>query len=116
MTPFLTMALALAMPFTSLAASIPANPAGATKPFDLETRENIVGGTTASTGEFPYIVSLSQSGSHFCGGVLLNAYTVITAAHCSVGQSASAVKVRAGSLVSQPGPLGYVLRACTSQT
>lgn len=127
MTPVLTLALALAMPFTSLAASIPANPAGSTKPFGLETRENvvaledrenIVGGTTASTAEFPYIVSLSQSGSHFCGGVLLNAYTVITAAHCSVGQSASAVKVRAGSLVSQPRPdpldTSYVL--CTSQT
>lgn len=100
MTPVLTLALALAMPFTSLAASIP-NPAGSTKPFfALEDRENIVGGTTAATAEFPYIVSLSQGGEHFCGGVLLNAYTVITAAHCSVGQSASSVRVRAGSLVS----------------
>lgn len=59
----------------------------------------IVGGTTAYAGEFPYIVSLSRSGSHFCGGSLLNAYTVVTAAHCSVGQSASAVRVRAGTLV-----------------
>jgi trypsin len=58
----------------------------------------IVGGTAATAGEFPYIVSLSRSGSHFCGGSLLNAYTVVTAAHCSVGQSASAVRVRAGSL------------------
>lgn len=85
-------------------------PIGSTKPFGLETRQpqdeassdgaNIVGGTTASTAEFPYIVSLSKNSLHFCGGVLLNAYTVITAAHCTVGQSASAVKVRAGSLVS----------------
>lgn len=102
MTPFITLSLALAMPLVSMAASI-------AKPFGLEAREpqgdfsieseNIVGGTTASTAEFPYIVSLSKSGSHFCGGVLLNAYTVVTAAHCSVGQTASAVKVRAGSLV-----------------
>lgn len=110
MTPFLTLALALAMPIASLAASIPREPGVSTKPFGLETRqpqeevaesdsENIVGGTTASTAEFPYIVSLSQGGSHFCGGVLLNAYTVVTAAHCSVGQTASSVKVRAGSLV-----------------
>ncbi|KAJ4392138.1 hypothetical protein N0V93_005761 [Gnomoniopsis smithogilvyi] len=109
MTPFLTLALALAMPIASLAATIGKPPRVSTKPFGLETREpqdevwetdssNIVGGTTASTAEFPYIVSLSQSGSHFCGGVLLNAYTVVTAAHCSVGQSASSVKVRAGSL------------------
>ena len=59
----------------------------------------IVGGTAAAKGEFPYIVSLSQSGSHFCGGLLLNANTVLTAAHCSVDTSADSVKVRAGSLV-----------------
>ncbi|KAH9893773.1 serine endopeptidase [Xylariomycetidae sp. FL2044] len=58
----------------------------------------IVGGTTASSGEFPYIVSLSQSGSHFCGGVLVAADTVLTAGHCSVGMTARNVKVRAGSL------------------
>ncbi|KPM34604.1 hypothetical protein AK830_g11967 [Neonectria ditissima] len=88
-----TLALALAMPAMSLAAAL-------TKPFGLANREeNIVGGTTASSGEFPYIVSLSHSGSHFCGGVLINAYTVLTAAHCSVDYSASSVKVRAGSLL-----------------
>ncbi|EHK98516.1 putative Trypsin [Glarea lozoyensis 74030] len=58
----------------------------------------IVGGSAASSGQFPYIVSLQKSGSHFCGGVLINSKTVVTAAHCSVGQSASSVKVRAGTL------------------
>ncbi|KAG9246712.1 trypsin-like cysteine/serine peptidase domain-containing protein [Calycina marina] len=58
----------------------------------------IVGGITAVAGEFPYIVSLQKSSSHFCGGVLYNAYTVLTAAHCSVGQTASSVSVRAGTL------------------
>lgn len=58
----------------------------------------IVGGTAATAGEFPYIVSLSRSGSHFCGGSLLNAYTVVTAGHCSTGISPSTVRVRAGSL------------------
>lgn len=98
MAPLLNLALVLAMPILSLAAALPA---------DLVDRAStqvgtpeIVGGTTASLGEFPYIVSLSYSGSHFCGGVLLNAYTVLTAAHCSVSYSASSVKVRAGTLVS----------------
>lgn len=111
MTPFLTMMVALAMPALSLGAVLPS-----TKPFELDAREpqdvpvtGIVGGTTASAGEFPYIVSLSKSGSHFCGGVLLNAYTVVTAAHCSVGQTASSVKVRAGSLVSLSASNRYSL-------
>ncbi|KAF2756540.1 trypsin-domain-containing protein [Pseudovirgaria hyperparasitica] len=57
----------------------------------------IVGGEAAVAGDFPFIVSLQQSGSHFCGGSLLNANTVLTAAHCSQ-ISASSVTVRAGSL------------------
>lgn len=112
MTPFLTYALALSMPVLSMAAAVTkAGPLVSTKPFGLDVRQDetdgnvpdaagIVGGTTASAGDFPFIVSLSKSNSHFCGGVLLNANTVITAAHCSVGQTASSVKVRAGSLVS----------------
>ncbi|XPS73274.1 Trypsin [Ascochyta lentis] len=59
---------------------------------------DIVGGTTAAAGEFPFIVSLQRSGSHFCGGTLLNSRTVVTAAHCTVGQTASSLTVRAGSL------------------
>ncbi|KAF1978553.1 insect inhibitor with A fungal trypsin [Bimuria novae-zelandiae CBS 107.79] len=58
----------------------------------------IVGGTTAVAGDFPFIVSLQVSGSHFCGGSLLNANTVVTAGHCGVAFSASQVSVRAGSL------------------
>jgi len=80
------------MPAVSMAAAF-------TIPTELVTRgSQIVGGTTAAAGDFPYIVSLSHSGSHFCGGVLLNANTVLTAAHCSVDYAASSVKVRAGSL------------------
>lgn len=60
---------------------------------------DIVGGTVAQAGDFPFIVSLQKSGSHFCGGSLLNSRTVLTAAHCTVDQTASALSVRAGSLV-----------------
>ncbi|KAF2998588.1 hypothetical protein E8E13_006548 [Curvularia kusanoi] len=59
---------------------------------------DIVGGTAATAGEFPFIVSLQKSGSHFCGGTLVNANTVVTAAHCTQGQTASQLSVRAGSL------------------
>lgn len=59
----------------------------------------IVGGTSASLADFPYIVSLTISGNLLCGGVLLNANTVLTAAHCSDIDPTTA-KVRAGSTVS----------------
>ena len=92
---FLAFAAALLMPALSLGADVEA------RGDDFSVQE-IVGGSPASAGEFPYIVSLSRSGSHFCGGALLNAYTVVTAAHCSTGISPSTVRVRAGSLVSPP--------------
>lgn len=97
MTPFLTLAFTLMTAATSMAAAVPS-----TTPFHLDGQErSIVGGTEAAAGEFPYIVSLARIGkSHFCGGVLINAYTVVTAAHCTVDQTAEELNVRAGSLVS----------------
>jgi len=69
------------------------------------TPENaIVGGTTVRAGEYPFIVSLRRAnGEHFCGGSLLNANTIVTAAHCSVASAiegpVSGLTIRAGSLV-----------------
>jgi trypsin len=68
-----------------------------------QQNQEIVGGEAAVAGDFPFIVSLQRSGSHFCGGTLVNANTVVTAAHCSVGQSAGSVQVRAGSLKRNSG-------------
>ncbi|KAJ4138522.1 hypothetical protein NW768_002359 [Fusarium equiseti] len=58
---------------------------------------NIVGGTSASAGEFPFIVSITNNGGPWCGGTLINANTVLTASHCVQGRSASSFAIRAGS-------------------
>ncbi|RZB38604.1 serine proteases 1/2-like [Asbolus verrucosus] len=44
----------------------------------------IVGGNTTSDGQFPYMVSLRHSVSkeHLCGGVIIDAQWVLTAANC----------------------------------
>ncbi|KAG9258829.1 trypsin-like cysteine/serine peptidase domain-containing protein [Emericellopsis atlantica] len=62
-----------------------------------QTLQEIVGGEPAAQGEFPYIVSLQRSGSHSCGGALLNADTVVTAAHCSVNVNVGILSVTAGT-------------------
>jgi len=83
----------------SIALAIPALSVAAPTPQDLSAQ--IVGGSPASAGQFPYIVSVQISGSHYCGGSLVNANTVITAAHCAT-RSASSYTIRAGTLVSPP--------------
>ncbi|KAL7821490.1 serine endopeptidase [Trichoderma aethiopicum] len=93
MAPASQVVSALMLPALALGAAI--QPRGA----------DIVGGTAASLGEFPYIVSLQNpsQGGHFCGGVLVNANTVVTAAHCSVVYPASQIRVRAGTLTWNSG-------------
>ncbi|CAH1255089.1 PRSS2 [Branchiostoma lanceolatum] len=56
--------------------------------------DRIVGGTAATPGAFPWMVSLQQNGYHFCGGTLLNSEWVLSAAHCQA--SASTLRVIVG--------------------
>ncbi|OAR05758.1 hypothetical protein LLEC1_06788, partial [Akanthomyces lecanii] len=58
----------------------------------------IVGGQLAPDGAFPFIVSLTIQGQHFCGGSLLDETTVLTASHCLHGiPEGETVIARAGS-------------------
>lgn len=44
----------------------------------------IVGGSDATPGQFPYQVSLRMDDAHICGGSIIAADWVLTAAHCVV--------------------------------
>jgi len=64
-----------------------------------DASQAIVGGEAQDTAN-PYLVSVVSSGwfgdSHICGGVIIGSKTVLTAAHCVDGSSASSLKVQYG--------------------
>ncbi|XP_011310427.1 chymotrypsin-1-like [Fopius arisanus] len=63
--------------------------------------EKIIGGVGAEEGDFPFLVSLSRLGRHFCGGSIISELHILTAAHCIIRMRRShlrQVQVRTGSL------------------
>ncbi|KXJ85554.1 trypsin-related protease [Microdochium bolleyi] len=103
MSPNFKLAAILAI-LPALAAAAP-TPSGARRQTEGGgfSSVQIVNGTTAAAGEFPYIVSVIEGGRHNCGGVLLDARTILTAAHCSSNANLTAYGVRAGSLDRESG-------------
>ncbi|KAK4883234.1 hypothetical protein RN001_006553 [Aquatica leii] len=59
--------------------------------------KRLIGGTQTEDGEFPYQVSIKLSGEHICGGSILNAKNVLTAAHCVYEEKASSLTMDVGS-------------------
>ncbi|MGN9758051.1 S1 family peptidase [Streptomyces sp. SD31] len=57
----------------------------------------IVGGTTTTASAYPFVMQITDaSQSQFCGGTLVSATKVVTAAHCMVGETTSSVRVVGG--------------------
>lgn len=57
----------------------------------------IVGGKDAAPGQFPYMASLRVNKRHICGGAILDATHILTAAHCIKGKSKDGFTVVTGT-------------------
>jgi secreted trypsin-like serine protease len=66
-------------------------------PTAVAAPQPIVGGTTTTTTSYPFVMQITDaSQNQFCGGTLVSATKVITAAHCMVGETTSSVRVVGG--------------------
>ena len=61
-----------------------------------EAEQEIIGGAIAGQNQFPYQVRLIVNGGHWCGGTIVNANWVVTAAHCVAGVNYQSIVVVAG--------------------
>ncbi len=94
-------AVAAVVPLAAVSVAVPAQaapaPAAAVDQQDGGVGTQIVGGTRASIATYPYVVYLAtSSGFQYCGGTLVRPNKVVTAAHCTEGDSPSAIRVVAG--------------------
>ncbi|OAH09384.1 S1 family peptidase [Streptomyces jeddahensis] len=66
-------------------------------PTAVAAPQPIVGGTTTTASAYPYVMQITNaSQSQFCGGTLVSATKVVTAAHCVDGRTTSNTKVVGG--------------------
>ncbi|MDX2543438.1 S1 family peptidase [Streptomyces sp. WI04-05B] len=66
-------------------------------PTAVAAPQPIVGGTTTTASAYPYVMQITDaSQNQFCGGTLVSATKVVTAAHCMVGETTSSVRVVGG--------------------
>jgi secreted trypsin-like serine protease len=72
-------------------------PAANATPAASSSTPFIIGGTNASTTDYPYVVELADShGSQFCVGSLVTPNKVVTAGHCIFDKKPSDLQVIAG--------------------
>lgn len=62
----------------------------------LPTDNRIIGGRDADISEFPFIARSFYRGRAWCGNVIINEWTLISAAHCYENRNASDFKILVG--------------------
>jgi len=70
----------------------------------------IVGGEDTTIEEYPWQISMTNFGSHRCGGSILTTTKIVTAAHCVRGVMIPYVGVRAGSSYRTSGGVQILVR------
>ncbi|KAL2307016.1 hypothetical protein Nmel_004969 [Mimus melanotis] len=55
-------------------------------------------GTDIKPGEFPWLVSIQSHGKHICGGTIISALWILTAAHCFVNELPPDLTVAVGGV------------------
>ncbi|NXW73486.1 PRS55 protease, partial [Hirundo rustica] len=55
-------------------------------------------GTDVQPGEFPWLVSIQSHGKHICGGTIISALWILTAAHCFADQLPPDLTVAVGGV------------------
>jgi len=60
--------------------------------------ERIFEGDLAKSGEFPYVVSITENDRHFCGGFIYSEKWIVTTASCVEGKTAGKLKVVVGQI------------------
>ncbi|OEU88124.1 peptidase S1 [Streptomyces abyssalis] len=97
------------------AVAVPAAQAGEEPPQDRsKPSTRIIGGDGASNDAYPFMVSVLTKGPgsakkrHHCGGSLINATTVMTAAHCLPGRDTKDFQVAVGRTVLSDSGQGQI--------
>ncbi|XP_053793678.1 serine protease 55-like isoform X1 [Vidua chalybeata] len=63
-----------------------------------KTGKRIGTGTDVKPGEFPWLVSIQSQGKHICGGTIISALWILTAAHCFADELPPDLTVAVGGL------------------
>ena len=72
---------------------------------NLNRSKRVYGGKKPTHGSMPWLVSIifgpKNDNQHRCGGAIIGKNFVVTAAHCTKGQTVDTVKITAGAFTSR---------------